>query len=183
MDSQDIRPIPDPTVLTTEASNRLETMLRTLIKTEIEHQHDLFTEKFTRIITQFAMLEDRTAEQKRDVKDALDAALAAQKEAAALQTTSLEKNIAKSETATNERIKSVENALSTSTKASDDKIGDLKDRVVAIEAVKLGNVEAVTASRAGGVDARGNMAAIMSIIMAIIAVASIIIAIIVVTKP
>jgi len=192
--SRDIRPIPDPTVLTTAASERLEAMIRNLIKTEIEHQAELFDQKLARVETQFQMLEfrlgeqkrdaeARTAEQKKDTKDALDAALAAQKEAGALQTSASEKSITKSETATNERIKAVETLLATSTKASDDKVDDLKSRIVAIEATRLGSVEQIASVRAGNVDVRGNLASIVSVITAVIAVASIIITIIVVTKP
>ncbi len=179
----DIRPVPDPTLLTTEASIRLEAMLRNLIASEISHQAELFIERFARIETQFHMLETRTAEQKKDTKDALDAALAAQKEAVASQTASSEKSITKSETATIERIKAVETLLSASTRATDDKIDDIKSRVVAIEAVKLGHTEQVADTRAGGMDMRGNMASIISVVMTVIAVASIIISIIIVTKP
>jgi len=185
--SQDIRPIPDPTVLTTAASLRLEEMLRNLIQVEIAHQAALFTEKLatieTKFETRFAMLDTRTAEQKKDTKDALDAALSAAKEAVASQTAASEKSITKSETATIERIKAVETLLATSTKASDDKSDDLKSRIVAIEAVKLGNMEQTTAQRERGLETRGSMASVMSIVMAVIAVASIIIAIIVVLKP
>jgi hypothetical protein len=194
VDSQDTRPVPDPTVLTTEASIRQEAMFRDLIKTEIEHVTELiaeringvsnsFNEKLARIESRFDMLDNRTAEQKKDTKDALDAALAAQKEAVASQTASSEKSITKSETATIERIKAVETLLSASTRASDDKIDDLKSRIVAIEAVKLGNVEQTATMRAGAFDMRGNMAVIISVITAVIAAASIIIAIIVVLKP
>jgi hypothetical protein len=169
---QDIRPVPDPTILTTEASSRLEQMLRNLIKTENEHLHELmnldvshqevlFGQKLAEIKTQLKMLDARTAEQKKDTKDALDAALAAQKEAVAAQTASSEKSITKSETATIERIKAVETLLATSTKASDDKIDDLKVRIVAIEAVKIGNFEQ-------GTTVRGNMANIISVIAVVI---------------
>jgi len=179
----DIRPIPDPTLLTTEASVRLEAMIRNLIQTEITHQNDLFSEKFERIDMRFNMLDARTAEQKSDTKAALDAALAAQKEAVASQTASFKENITKSETAATERIKGVETLLATSSRATDDKISDLKDRVIAIEAGKLGSVEQVANQRASGVDTRGVMASIISIVTATIAVASIIITIIVITKP
>ena len=186
--SQDIRPVPDPTVLTTEASKRLEDMLRNLIRTEIAHQNDLFgekvnginqafSEKLMRVEARFDMLEKRTAEQKKDTKDALDAALAAQKEAVASQTASSEKSITKSETATIERIKAVETLLSASTRASDDKIDDLKSRIVAIEAVKLGGVEQAANTRATSIDARGNMASVISLILALIAIAGFLIAI------
>jgi hypothetical protein len=140
-DTQDFRPIPDPTALTTEASIRMEAMIRNLITSEIAHQNDLFSEKLTRVESQFSMLETRTSEQKSDMKAALDAALAAQKEGVASQTAFFKENVTKSETATTERIKGLETLLATSSKSTDDKIGDLKDRLIAIEAVKLGNVE------------------------------------------
>ena len=201
----DIRPVPDPTILTQEASAKLEAMIRNLVKTEIEHQRELFDEKLDGISHQFAarisainerlvgaanqynekiekidvrfnMLDARTAEQKQDTTNALNAALAAQKEAVAAQTASSEKSITKSETATTERIKGVETLLSTSTKATDDKITDLKDRVIAIEAVKLGNVEQASHSR-------GNTTTIISVIVAIIAVVSSVAAVIIALKP
>jgi uncharacterized protein (DUF342 family) len=193
-DSQDIRPVPDPTVLTQEASTKLEAMIRNLIKTEIEHQRELFDEKLDGISNQFSerlatisekiagiglrldLLDARTAEQKSDTKAALDAALAAQKEAVAAQTESSDKSINKSETATTERIKAVETLLNASTRASDDKIDDLKSRIVAIEAVKIGNVE-------HSASARGNMVSIMSVVVAIIAVVSAIAAVVIALKP
>ncbi len=179
---QDVRPVPDPTVLTTEASIRQEAMIRNLIKTEIEHQNELFTEKLAGIsrqfMMQFTMLDARTAEQKQDTTTALHAALAAQKEAVAAQTASSEKSITKSETATTERIKGVETLLATSTKATDDKITDLKDRVIAIEAVKLGSVEQAASSRASGTDLRGILAIVISVVLLLIAAAPIIVAVV-----
>lgn len=177
-DSQgDIRPVPDPTVLTTEASIRQEAMIRNLIQTEIGHQRELFSEMLAEIKTQLRMLEARTAEQKKDTKDALDAALAAQKEAVASQTASSEKSITKSETATIERIKAVETLLSASTRATDDKIDDLKSRIVAIEAVKLGNVEGAATIRQGGTDSRAILASIIGVVLFLMAVAGFVIAI------
>jgi uncharacterized coiled-coil protein SlyX len=184
---------PDPTALTTKASERLEKTLRSLTLSEIAHQNDLFTEKvngvnhafgekLARVEARFDMLETRTAEQKKDTKDALDAALAAQKEAVASQTASSEKSITKSETATIERIKAVETLLSASTRASDDKIDDLKARVIAIEAVKLGNTEQTTNTRATSNDMRGSMATVIGVITTIIAIVGIIITIFVATK-
>jgi hypothetical protein len=182
-DTQDIRPVPDPTALTMEASARLEAMLRILIATEIQHEQKLVDQKLAEIRTILAMLDSRTAEQKKDTKDALDAALAAAKEAVANQSTSSEKSITKSETATIERIKAVETLLTQSTIASNDKVDDLKSRIVAIEAVKLGNVEQDTTIRSRGVDMRGNMAIIISIITSVISVVGVVVAIIIATKP
>lgn len=166
----DVRPVPDPTVLTTAASLRLEETLRRLVQSEIEHMEMLMNERFAHIETQFKMLDARTAEQKKDTKDALDAALAAQKEAVASQTASSEKSITKSETATIERIKAVETLLSASTRASDDKIDDLKSRIVAIEAVKLGTKESVS-------DSRATIAAVVGVIGVVIAFAAVLFAV------
>lgn len=139
--SGDWRPVPDPSELTRIASDRLETTMRELIRSEIEHLDGLLTQKLVTVQQQFMLLDARTAEQKQDTTNALNAALAAQKEAVAAQTASSEKSITKSETATTERIKGVETLLATGSKATDDKIADIKDRVVAIESVKLGGVE------------------------------------------
>ncbi|GAC1406942.1 MAG: hypothetical protein NVSMB52_20400 [Chloroflexota bacterium] len=160
-------PIPDPTSLTTEQLNRMESTIRNLINVEILHQKELFNEELKRLELQFKMLEDRTAEQKQDTKSALDAALAAQKEAVASQTASSEKAITKSETASLERIKGVEALLSTSTKAYDDKIGDVKDRVIAIEAVKLGSTEAGTTARTLVADSRSGRDSLVGILVAV----------------
>jgi len=177
----DIRPIPDPTVLTTEASARMEKMLRELILSEIAHLDALFSERFVRIEIRFNMLDARTAEQKQDTTNALNAALAAQKEAGAAQTNFFRESIAKLETAALERIKALETLLATSNRASDDKITDIKDRLIAIEAIKLGATEQVATTRAGSVDMRGNLSAVMGVIAGLVGVISIIITIIVVT--
>jgi len=152
-------------------------MLRNLIRTEIAHQSDLFTEKFAKVDIQFKMLENRTAEQKEDTMNALTAALTSQKEAAASQTISLQKNTDKSETATIERIKAVETLLSASSRASDDKIDDLKSRVVAIEAVKLGNAEGTATIHQSGTDTRAIIATIVGVVGVLLAVAGFAIAI------
>jgi hypothetical protein len=173
----DARPIPDPTTLTTEASLRMETSLRNFITAEIRHQSELFMSVVARIEMRLDLLDGRTAEQKSDTKAALDAALAAQKEAVASQTESANKSIDKSETATTERIKGVEALLATSTKATDDKITDLKDRVIAIEAVKLGNVEGAAIVHSSSSNTQALIASIAGVILVIIAVASVLIAV------
>src|SRR5450631_4428175 len=117
----DMRPIPDPTALTTEANTRMEASLRNFITTEIRHLSDLFMAVIARVEMRLDLLDARTAEQKSDTNNALNAALAAQKESAASQTVSLQKNTDKSETATIERIKAVETLLANYNKAADDK--------------------------------------------------------------
>lgn len=168
----DWRPVPDPSELTRIASDRLEATIRDLVKSEIAHLDALFTQKLITVQQQFALLDARTAEQKQDTTNALNAALAAQKEAVAAQTASSEKSITKSETATTERIKGVETLLATGGKATDDKIADIKDRVVAIESVKLGGVEAVAAVRSNVTTVQALIAGAVAIILVIIAIAT-----------
>lgn len=131
-------PSPDPTKLTTEATDKLDKTIRELVRSEMDHLDRLFQEKFTTVEQKFKALTERTEEQKRDTKDALVAALAAQKEAVASQTAASEKSITKSETTTTERIKGVETLLATTTKATDDKIGDLKERITTVESRRFG---------------------------------------------
>jgi hypothetical protein len=173
----DRRPIPDPTNLTTEASLRLEAMLRNLIHAEVTHLDDLFSEKLARIEVRFNMLDARTAEQKQDTTNALNAALAAQKEQALLQNTASQKNIDKSELATTERIKGVEALLATSMKAADDKFSDLKERVSRFEALKLGNVEGAAGVHSSSDNMRAVLTSVVGVLLVVIAAASILVAI------
>lgn len=173
----DVRPIPDPTVLTTEASTRLEKSLRELTLSEIAHLESLLTERFARIETQFKMLDSRTAEQKQDTNNALTAALSAQKEQAALQNNASEKSITKSETATIERIKAVETLLAASTHASDEKSDDLKSRIVALEAIKLGIVEGAAGVHSSSDNMRAILTSVVGVLLVVIAAASILVAV------
>lgn len=167
------RPVPDPTLLTTESITREVDGLRVDLLSEVGHAHDLFTAELSRIEQRFDQkfrdLAERTAEQKKDTKDALDAALAAAKEAVASQSASSEKSITKSETATIERIKGVETLVATGSKATDDKIGDLKDRVIAIESARLG-------SREQSGDWRTALAIAISVLVVIVAAVAAVVA-------
>lgn len=168
----DWRPVPDPSELTRIASDRLEATMRDLVAAEIRHLDVLIANKLQTVEQRFVLLDARTAEQKQDTTNALNAALAAQKEAVAAQTASSEKSITKSETATTERIKGVETLLATGGKATDDKIADIKERVVAIEAIKLGGVEAVANNRASITTVQSIIGVIISIMLVVIAIST-----------
>lgn len=161
----DLRPVPDPTELTTKATDRLEATLRNLITTEIRNMTILVGEKLKGVEDRFSRLESRTAEQKSDTKDALDAALAAAKEAVATQAASFEKATNKSETTFTENIRGVAALLNSTTKAADDKYDDLKERVVAIESRQSGG-------RENSVDYRNGITLTISLIMALIGIVS-----------
>lgn len=88
-----------------------------------------FTEKFLSIETQFRERDTRTEQTSRDSKVAVDAALQAAKEAVGEQNKSNGLAIAKSEASTTKQIDGILTLIATTTKAQDDKITDLKDRL------------------------------------------------------
>lgn len=177
----DWRPIPDPTILTTEAQDRglraardyvdgqvqilkqrlegidratkllNETVNRTptQIQTEIAHVRELDDVKFESIDQQFRERDIRSEREARDNKVAVDAAFAAQKEAAARQDESNAKAIDKSEKATTETISKLNDLLGALDRAIADKIDDLKARVTIIESARLTSREARGDSREG----------------------------------
>lgn len=195
------KPNPDPTIATNEAVERAMKSERdyvdgqiailverltgidraTMLRVQaIDHMPAQIVVEVNRLETLFESqlnsLAARTAEQKADTTKALTDALAAQKEAVASQTASSEKSITKSETATTERIKGVEALLATTAKSTDDKIGDLKDRIVAIESVKLGGLEERGEHRQGGQYSLAIMGGIFGFVGIAIAIISFIIA-------
>lgn len=117
-DDEDSRPVPDPTSLTTAALYR-----------EIQHLERL-------VFDRFAIEERNRVEQKDATKQAVDAALIAQKEAVKEQTIASEKAIDKSETNTGKQIEEQGKTFSAD-------IDNLKERVGKIESVRTGGREAV----------------------------------------
>lgn len=109
-------------------------------------------EKLLSIKTQFELLERQRVEQKLDTKQAVDAALIAQKEAVHEQTIASGLSIAKSEAATAKQLDQLSITMSTAIagvtqSASETKdnlnatISDLKERLLKIEAIKVGITE------------------------------------------
>jgi hypothetical protein len=127
--NEDTFPRPDPTTLTTEMGQRLETQfkgelaaLKELLKAEMNGLRELHGEKFIGVQTQF-----------RDSDKAVQAALQAAKEAVGEQNKSSDLAIAKSETATSKQIDQLGALLSTRASGFDVQIGDLKSRIALIE--------------------------------------------------
>jgi|SRR5271166_6171622 len=87
----------------------------------------------TSVDARFQISVDQTEKAARDVKSAVDAAFAAAKESGGERNTANALSIAKSEVATTKQIDQITENLRLSVKTTDDKIGDIKDRIVSIE--------------------------------------------------
>ena len=138
LEQRDSRPIPDPTVLTTEQLKDKIQGLRELLEAVIKGKSDLVEERFASIQQQFRERDSRMEQQARDAKTAVDAAFAAQKEAVSEQNKTGALAIAKSEAATNKQIDQLAAQLGTINGALDGKINDLKERFTRLESSGLG---------------------------------------------
>lgn len=165
METNHTLPVTDPTQLTTQMVLREVNILDDKMNGAIAVRHndqkslkDLLLEKFNSIETQFKLIERQRVEQKLDTKQAVDAALIAQKEAVHEQTIASGLSIAKSEAATAKQLDqlgiTMNTALTGVTQAATETkdnfnaaLGDIKDRVGKIEAVKVGVQEQRTQSK------------------------------------
>lgn len=149
-------------VLRTASEKRLETMEGILCANTrerngvIEALRVLMSEKIgalcetvavfkTSVNERFQLGDVQTEKAARDVKSAVDAAFAAAKEAVGEQNKSNALSIAKSEVATTKQIDQLALNAITSAKNADDKISDLKDRLVAMEGRSSGSSHGQTA--------------------------------------
>ena len=133
--------IPDPTARTLDTVNREVKSLEQKIAVAMDYRGQLFDEKFSSVKREFDLVERNRIEQKADTKQAVDAALIAQKEAVREQTLASEKSIAKSETATAKQIDQQGLSYDRVTAALNTIIGDLKDRLVVMESAKKASSE------------------------------------------
>jgi len=201
-------PVPDPTVLTTQASEKAVANLKELMFTQVEALKELLEsrfadrdraitllqdgasalpdmlservdrlqelheqrfnvteEKFKSIDKQFAERDTRTELATAASTKAIDAALSAQKEAAVEQNRSNEAKITKSEAGFTKQIDQLLDLVKAGTKAADDKVADLKDRITKMEAMKQGGSDS-WASLAGVIGACAGVAAIIGLLIA-----------------
>lgn len=164
---QGLTPVPDPTTLTTEQLTRAIDSLKELLSDRINALKDVVDERFKThlemfesVQTQFKERDTRSERESKDNKVAVDAAFAAQKEAAAKQDESNAKAIDKSEKSTGETIKMLVG-----------KIDELQERVTRAEGkADAAQTAAVTATamKAGDVaDRRGSNSFALAIAVAI----------------
>jgi cation transport regulator ChaB len=168
-----LRGIDVATKLLNETVNRVPTD----VQIAVEHLKELHAERFASVDKQFAERDTRAERESRDNKVAVDAAFAAQKEAAAKQDEGNQKAIDKSERTTNETILKNEQLAKTETKATNDKVEDIKDRVSKMEirlngfeALKHGGEQQRDTTRQGYFLAIGALGLIVTILVAAFAI-------------
>jgi hypothetical protein len=105
----------------------------------VDQLKDLHAEKFRSIETQFIERDTRTEQTSRDSKVAVDAALQAAKEAVGEQNKSNSLANSKMEASFTKQIDQIGTLITTSNKATDDKISDIKDRLNSIEGQNVGS--------------------------------------------
>jgi hypothetical protein len=209
------RPVPDPTVLTTEqllraiaaeraiTEGKIEVLRERLagideatklrlagiegipaqIDEKVNHLANLMDEKVISIERQFAERDTRAERESRDNKVAVDAAFAAQKEAASEQNKSNTLAIAKSETATTETISKLAELFRTTTDALADKIDDLKERVDRGEANNQGQVQNRTELRAVRTESHSNIQVIVGVVVTVAAIIALMMSLYAAVKP
>lgn len=114
------------------------------IDEKITALHQVHEEKFNSIQTQFRERDVRTDQSSRDQKVAVDAALQAAKEAVGKQNESSDKSIIKSETSTSKQIDQIMQLIVSGSKAMDDKLNDVKERLTRVEGASEGKTVADT---------------------------------------
>lgn len=154
-------PIPDPTVLTTQALYREVGALKELLESRVQGLDRLFEEKFE-------ALERSRVEQKKDTQTAIDAALLAQKEA-----------VAKSETATGKQLEQQQTASITAIGDLRRSIDDLKERIGEVAQVVNGSVQ----QRVGAREDRTGLYATIAIAVTLVLAAITVIGVITATRP
>jgi hypothetical protein len=140
----DSKPIPDPTVLTTEALTREITALNNTVQLQLGALQDRVEDRFSGVDAHFGYIERQRIEQKQDTKAAVEAALSAAKEAVKEQTTSTERAMSKSESDTSEHLKHLRTTFTESIAAVERSVGYSKERITALESIRLGGKENLT---------------------------------------
>jgi len=164
------RPVPDPTVLTTEQLDRAITSLKDVLETRLGGMEEVTDEKFISVNERFALVERQRVEQKEDTKAAVDAAFSAAKEAVREQTNASQQSIGKSENATKEQLNQLTTTFTTAIAGVQTSIDDLKERVGRIESIRQGASERKEEGRATISSSTQLVGAVIAIVVLALAV-------------
>jgi len=167
--SRGARPVPDPTVLTTEQLLREIGRLEKLLETSINGVEKLVVEKFVSVGSTFTLIERQRVEQKEDTAKAVAAALAAAKEAVNEQKDAQERASTKTETAFDGQLKQLSATFGQWQAGQSTVVDDLKARVVAMESWRLGGQEQRQEAR-GGAAANWQIVAVVVSVLSVLAV-------------
>jgi hypothetical protein len=170
------RPIPDPTVLTTEQLLREIGALKDLVESWMDGLEQVNAEKMRSVWSQFETVERQRVEQKADTKAAVDAALAAQQDAVREQTIASERSIAKSEAATTRQLEQLGATFDKSIGNLSEIAADNKDRIRTLEATKTGASETIASQRL-------NVGALVGVSMLLVLIVSVAVTILIATRP
>ena len=161
-------PHPDPTFLTTEQLKREIENLREFLEASIKAETNLTDARFKALAQQNEMVEKQRIEQKGDVKAAVDAALAAQKEAVKEQTLASERSIAKSEAATTKQLEQIIATFSASIGSVSLQLNDAKDRLYRLETTVATYTAATTGAAKGRTEGYGGIVTIIMLAAVVI---------------
>ena len=170
------RPVPDPTVLTTEALTREVGALKELLTLQIRHEAEARESADTNTLDlmdrEDQLIERQRAEQKVDTKQAVVDALSAAKEAVKEQTLAGDKSIEKAERNTADQISQINVTFNTAVAGIERTMNDIKERVNKAEQALAMHAASQAGEQKGGADktawafaALGGLVAIGSIII------------------
>jgi hypothetical protein len=154
-----------------EQSDALRERLQTDIKIAVEGLRQLHEERFNAIQQQFTERDTRGEQDKKSSKEALDAALLAQKESVSQQNDANTTAATKTETNFTKQIDLVGTQITALDKSLTDRISELKERIDRGEGSDRGHTEART-------DQRLSQNAVVSIVVALIVATGVIVSII-----
>lgn len=140
------------------------------IDEKVSHLEQLTTVRFESIANQFKERDTRSERESRDNKVAVDAAFAAQKEAASEQNKSNTLAIDKSEKATTETLNKLSELFKTTTDGLGANINDLKSRMDRMEGTLLGALAQRTELRQSNAAVYAAIGIALSVIVAAIAI-------------
>lgn len=169
-------PVPDPTKLTTEAVNAATGILKELFDSKLDGLLDLIEEKFASVEDKLALGEKLRVEQKADTEKAIQAALLAQKEAVAAQAASFAESVDKSEKATAKQLDQMASTSKVEIQSVANSLGELKDRVVTLEANSTGRQEQ-------RVEGRASLASIVGVAAGVVGILSLVAMVIIASLP
>lgn len=129
---------PDPSTLTTDALEKAIEGLKELLIEAVRHESELRIKDIVALHREMELGDRQRVEVKAADNTSLAAALSAAKEAVTQNNLSFEKAISKTETATNDQIKSLFTTFTTALEGVNRTITDLKERVSGTEGTRKG---------------------------------------------